>query len=167
MSPSGAPPSAPTATAETHTGLWQWKDAPAYKNERLAYYQKQLTNRGVPAKDLQLLTAQLIQEAGSLSETTIGDSGCSLGILQYNACAHHGMKAKKFLAQPQWKDWSRWDYQLDRMADMVASRYELYGDDIKRIIVHHNGPVFAKRGTDTPAGYFRSITQRTHLLISL
>lgn len=159
---------APAASSTAKSGLaeYVWKGAPAYKNDRLRAYQQMLAERGITNKDhVKLLVAQLIQEAGSLSETTIGDGGCSVGILQYNACVHHGMNAKRFLQKhPAWKSW---EYQLEQMANMVADRYEIYDGNIKQVVVHHNGPVFAKRGTDTPAGYFRAVSSRTNLLTGL
>lgn len=147
-------------------GSWKWDGAPDYKNERLAYYQERLKEKGITdPKKLRLLTAQLIQEAGSLSEDTIGDHGCSFGILQYNACAHHGMKAKAFLAQPQWRQWNDWRYQLDRMADMVAERVALYDGNMVRVIVHHNHPAAAKSGKRT--GYYDQVSSKAASLLSL
>lgn len=160
-------PKAVHATQAKVSTIYAWKGAPAYKNERLTYYQEQLIARGITNKEhLKLLTAQVIQENGSLSENVHGDGGCSVGILQYNACVHHGVSAKKFLEKhPEWKSWQ---YQLDRMADMVADRYHnLYAGNIKQVIVHHNRPVDAKRNRDTPAGYYRTIAARTSLLTSL
>lgn len=142
------------------TPSWEWEGAPDYKNDRLAYYQQQLMNRGVTEKEhLKILTAQLIQEAGSLSEWTIGDSGCSVGILQYNACVHHGISGNRFLQE--YPEWQSWTYQMDRMADMVAERYELY-DDIKLIVVHHNSPAAARRGQVTR--YWHDVAKRQALL---
>jgi len=156
-----------------HSDTWQWKAAPAYKNERLAYYQRQLLKKGITNREHQkLLVAQLIQEAGSLSETTIGDGGCSFGILQYNACVHHGMSAKNFLAKPQWKEWNDWRYQLDRMADMVAERYELYDGNIKLVVTHHNCPACAISPSDPKWGpigrkYYGDVSKRLGLLTTL
>ncbi len=146
--------------------MYIWKDAPAYKNERLEAYQQMLAKRGITkSSDVKLLTAQLIQEAGSLDEKTIGDHGCSFGIIQFNACSHAGVTAATYLKRhPEWKDWR---YQLEQMADMVSARYTLYHGNIKQIIVHHNRPSDAKANRDTKAGYFKSITARTSLLQSL
>lgn len=155
-----------TATIKDND-VYAWENAPEYKNERLAYYQKLLKDRGITNKDhVKLLVAQLIQEAGSLSETTIGDHGCSFGIIQYNACAHKKISAKRFLEiHPEWKTW---EYQLEQMANMVKERYALYDGNIKRVIVHHNRPATARAGSkDTPAGYFKAISSRTNLLVQL
>ena len=143
--------------------VYAWQGAPDYKNERLAYYQKLLADRGITNADhVKLLVAQLIQENGSLSESIHGDNGCSVGILQYNACVHNGMKAKRFLeTHPAWKDWH---YQLEQMANMVADRYEIYDGNIKQVVVHHNRPVSAKNGVDTPAGYYKAVSSRLPLL---
>lgn len=151
---------------QASVGTWAWKDAPAYKNDRLKAYQGMLKARGITDPDkLKLLTAQIIQENGSLSENVHGDNGCSVGVLQYNACVHHNQSAKKFLeTHPEWKSW---EYQFERMADMVADRMEIYDGNMKQVVVHHNGPAFAKRGVDTPAGYYKSVLSRTSLLTSL
>lgn len=140
-----------------------WVGAEPYKNERLHAYQKMLAARGITDPGhVKLLLAQIIQENGSLSETVHGDGGCSVGLVQYNACVHHGLNAKRFLQK--YPEWKTWEYQLERMADMVAERYEMYNGDIKRVIVHHNRPVSAKAGRDTPAGYYRAVASRTSLL---
>lgn len=146
--------------------LWSWKDAPAYKNERLAAYQNMLIQRGITGTDnLKLLTAQIIQENGSLSENVHGDHGCSVGILQYNACVHARVSAIRFLElHPEWKSW---EYQLERMADMVEDRMEKYDGDIRLVVIHHNCPACAARGVDSKAGYYRSVKSRTSLLQAL
>lgn len=144
--------------------FYVWKDAPAYKNERLAYYQGVLRDRNVPEDHIKMLVAQIIQENGSLSEShTTGDNGCAVGILQYNACAHHHVSAKRFLEiYPEWNDWR---YQLDRMADMVADRERIYDGNIRWIVIHHNHPACAKRRcTDTKAGYYADVSSRLSLL---
>lgn len=126
-----------------------------------------LKARGITNKDhLKLLVAQLIQENGSLSEShTTGDKGCAVGIIQYNACVHHKMSAKTFLKK--FPEWQSWEYQLERMADMVANRYEIYDGNIKQVVIHHNRPASAKLGRDTPAGYFKAVSARTSLLQAL
>jgi hypothetical protein len=148
------------------SAVFLWTGAPAYKNERLAAYQKMLAARGITkSADVKILVAQVIQENGSLSESVHGDAGCSVGILQYNACVHHGLSAKRFLQKhPEWSDWR---FQLERMADMVAERYALYDGDIKRVVVHHNRPASAAVGRDTPAGYYKAVASRTSLLSPL
>lgn len=147
-------------------GEFIWKGAPAYKSDRLRAYQRLLKAKGITKPDdLKLLAAQLIQENGALSESTIGDHGCSIGMIQYNACAHAGISAKRFLQlHPEWKDWH---YQLEQMATMVAERYAMYHGNIKQVVTHHNSPAAAKRGVDTAAGYYRSVVSRTALLTSI
>jgi len=147
--------------------VYQWKDAEPYKNERLAYYQLQLRNRGINKEsDLKLLTAQIIQENGSLSENVHGDGGCSVGVLQYNACAHHNMSAKRFLeTHPEWKDWK---FQFDRMADMVADRYGIYDGNMKSVVIRHNCPkcVNSKQAKWKTIGenYYADVSSRLSLL---
>lgn len=126
-----------------------------------------LVARGITDPDkLKLLTAQIIQENGSLSENVHGDQGCSVGVLQYNACVHHKMSAKRFLeVYPEWKSW---EYQFERMADMVANRMEIYNGNMRQIVIHHNHPACAKRNcSDTKAGYYKTIKAKTSLLTSL
>lgn len=165
----------PTAPTKAHltekvpvgsNSTWTWKDAPPYKNERLAAYQGMLKARGITDPDnLKLLTAQIIQENGSLSENVHGDKGCSVGVLQYNACVHHHVSAKRFLElHPEWKSW---EYQMERMADMVADRMEIYEGDIRRIVIHHNCPACAKAGKDSKAGYYTAVKSNLPLLQSL
>jgi len=140
--------------------------AAPYKNERLAEYQGLLRDRGITNEDhLRLLVAQLLQENGALTEHhTTGDGGCAVGIIQYNACVHHKMNAKRFLEKyPSWQDYH---YQLSRMADMVQDRYQRYGGDIKKTIVHHNCPACAPYG-DTNAGYYATIQRKSRLFIAL
>lgn len=153
---------------QKRSGYWTWPGQPAYKNERLAAYQDMLRARGITdTEHLKLLTAQLVQENGAIDEKVIGDKGCSFGLLQYNACAHHKMSAKAFLSKPQWKEWNDWRFQLERMADMVAERNRIYDGKIRCVVVHHNGPAFAQPCTkhaDTPAGYFRAVQAKTALL---
>lgn len=145
-------------------GYWQWKGARPYKNERLAYYQQALAARGKFTKEeLRLLTAQLIQENGALAEDVIGDHGCSIGIIQYNTCAHHKMSGKTFLERhPEWKSWK---YQIDYMADWVAGRSKAFNGNIRLMIIDHNCPACAAKGRDSKAGYYQSIKQRASLLI--
>jgi len=96
----------------------------------------------------------------------MGDNGCSVGIVQYNACVHNGISGKRFLERyPEWKD-AR--YQIDRMTEMVTERYfRLYDKDIFRTVVHHNSPVSAKENRDSPIGYWRHVLGRGELLTFL
>jgi len=146
--------------------LWYKPNEEEYKTGRLAAYQRMLRARGITdKKQLRLLTAQLLVENGALSETIHGDNGCSVGIPQYNACVHHGMKAERFLEKhPEWKDWK---FQMERMADMVAERYALYDGNMKQVVTHHNSPVAAKRGVDTAAGYYSKVVKMSSRLASL
>jgi hypothetical protein len=149
-------------------GSWAWSGAPAYKNDRLRAYQDLLRARGITGMaDLKLLTAQLIQENGALDETVIGDHGCSIGILQYNVCVHHHMKAATWLKLPQNQVWKDYRFQLSVMADAVASRYQKFHGNLKQVIVAHNSPAAAARGTDTRAGYYSSIVKRSAVLTAL
>lgn len=143
--------------------IWQWDGAPEYKNERLAYYQRLLQDRGITSKIyLQILTAQLIQENGSLSESVHGDNGCSVGIVQYNACVHNNQNAQAFLRDhPEWKDWK---YQMQEMAEMVSKRIVAYHGNIRLVVIAHNCPACAIKGKDSKAGYYQSVLSRTHLL---
>lgn len=152
--------------AKASSTEYVWKNAPEYKNERLRAYQRMLKARGITNKDhLRLLVAQLIQEAGSLSETTIGDSGCSLGIPQLNTCVHHNQKAETFLkSNPEWGDWR---HQLEWMADRTATNYQRFDQNVRLTIIAHNCPACARAGKDSRAGYFRAVTARLSLLTSL
>jgi hypothetical protein len=151
-------------TSPNHDLVYIWRDAEPYKNDILKAYQKKLNKRGIT--DTKLFVAQLIQENGSLDPLhTTGDHGCAVGIIQFNACIHAKVSAKRFLQlHPEWKST---DYQLEQMADMVAARYTKYDGDIMRTVVAHNRPVPANAGRDTPAGYFRSVSSRTSLLQAL
>lgn len=145
--------------------LWEWTGAPPYKNERLAYYQNLLIQKGIINQDhLRNLTAQIIQENGSLNEFSIGDNGCSWGIPQRNVC-NFGYTAKEFSNKyPIWKDWR---FQLQWMADEAKKHYDLYNGDIFRAVVAHNSPSAAKKNKDachiTPCYWQRNL-QLTYLL---
>ncbi len=140
-------------------GFYHWQGAPEYKNATLALYQRKLKARGVT--DTKLFVAQLIQEAGSLNPATIGDHGCSFGLIQYNACAKHRMSAASFLKKhPEWKTA---ETQLEWMADSVAWRMERY-DSVRLAVIAHNSPAAAARGTDTKAGYYKAVSRRVSLL---
>lgn len=127
--------------------LYEWNQAPAYKNERLAYYQQLLVERGITNKDhRKLLTANLIVENGALDENTNGDSGCSVGIPQRYVC-QFGYSAKSF--RKKYPEWNDWRFQLEWMADHTAGNYEKWSGDVFRTIVSHNSPAAAARGKDS------------------
>jgi len=147
-------------------GYWQLseKDDAGYKNERIRFYQDLLKERGVSDREtLKLLTAQLLQENGALAEDRDGDHGCSIGIPQYNACAHHRMNAKRYRAlNPEWNDWR---FQMTWMADQTVKTLQAFDGKTKCAIIHHNRPASAWNGCrDTAAGYYRKIESRSSLL---
>lgn len=124
-----------------------WSGAEAYKNERLAYYQQLLSDRGITdPKDVKLLTANLIVENGALDENTNGDSGCSVGIPQRYVC-QFGYSAKSF--RKKYPEWNDWRFQLEWMADHTSQNYQKYDGDVFRTIVSHNSPAAAARGKDS------------------
>lgn len=140
---------------------WVWNGQPEYKNQRLTEYAQMLKERGITDQGvIRLFLAQITQEAGSLSELTIGDSGCSLGIPQYNACVHKKMSAKTFLKKnPEWGDYK---FQLNWMADNMVAKYQKF-KKARCAIVAHNRPASARKctnSTDTAAGYFATISRR-------
>lgn len=111
-----------------------------YKTERLAYYQELIAHL-IPHEHLKLFAAQLIAENGAMTADRTGDNGCSVGLIQYNACVHHKVKATRFLElHPEWNDWK---YQLEQMSLYVAKRVEIYGKNYDCIILHHNHPAAA------------------------
>ena len=148
---------------------WQAPGEEAYKNDRLREYQDLLRQRGLTDTSvLRLLTAQLLQENGALSENRDGDHGCSIGIPQRNTCNYtdpvtrRRFNAKTFRVRyPSWNDWR---YQLSWMADKTAWAFEHYHRDIRLTIISHNSPAAAARGSDTKAGYYRQIVARSSLL---
>lgn len=147
-------------------GYWQLsqKDDAGYKNERIRFYQDLLKDRGVSDREtLKLLTAQLLQENGALAEDRDGDHGCSIGIPQYNACAHHRMNAKRYREiHPEWNDWR---FQMTWMADQTVKTLQAFDGNAKCAIIHHNRPASAYNGCrDTAAGYYRNIVSRSSLL---
>jgi len=145
---------------------WQInKDSPEYaeyKNARLVEYQDILCDLGVKkSSDLKLFATQLLQENGALAENVIGDHGCSLGIPQYNACAHNHVSAKTFLkTHPEWLSYR---YQLKWMALAMMDKYDRFGD-VRRAIIGHNSPASASRNQDTKAGYFATILKKSHIM---
>ena len=144
---------------------WRLLDGPAYKNERLQYYQSLLRERGIVNIDhLRLFSGQLLAENGAISEEVHGDAGCSVGIPQRNVC-QFGYSAKSFLKKfPEWNDWKR---QMQWMADYTARSYDRFNKNPKCAIVYHNRPASALNGCqDTHAGYYRTVVSRS-LLLSL
>lgn len=127
--------------------VYVWSGQPEYKQERLAYYQQLLKDRGITNRDhLKLMTANLIVENGALSESTHGDGGCSVGIPQRNVCLY-GYTAKSFLKKyPAWNDWK---VQMQWMADHTKAAYDKYDGDVFRTIVSHNRPASAAVGKDS------------------
>jgi hypothetical protein len=120
------------------TGTWKWSGAPDYKNERLAYYQDQLTKVGITDSTAQKwLVAQLVQENGSMNEAGIYHNNCVFGIPQINTCGRFNMKADRYLQEhPEWKDWR---YQIEQMAVQVKTRYDEF-NEISCTIVGHFHP---------------------------
>lgn len=145
---------------------WKWAGQPDYKQERLAYYQQLLRDRGINDMDvLRTLTANLIVENGSLSESVNGDAGCSVGIPQRNVC-QFGYTAKSFLrTYPAWNDWR---YQLEWMADHTVESYKKFDGDVFRTVVYHNRPAAAYLGVDschiTPC-YFKRVDKAAKDLV--
>lgn len=135
-----------------------------YKNAILKDFQNMLSNAGIPRKEQRWYVSQLYQENGALDPVRLGDNGCSFGLIQYNACVHDGISATKFMQRhPEWKDHM---FQLRVMTDWIVERRKIYKGNIKRVVVHHNSPAAAARGTDTKAGYYNSIAKKTNLLTS-
>jgi hypothetical protein len=129
-------------TVDDKKGTWKWSGAPDYKNERLAYYQAQLTKVGIT--DLEWhkwLSAQLIQENGQFTETRItylDGKPCVFGLIQYNACGRNLMNVHRFWElYPEWKDWR---YQLDQMANSVKSLSDEFSGEMSCVIVAHFHP---------------------------
>ena len=145
-----------------------WKltgpESEPYKVDRLREYQQMLKDRGITnINHLRLLASQLFSENGSLSEThTKGDHGCAVGIVQYNACSHNGMSAKRFLqVYPEWVDYK---YQLRWMADAVDQRYKRFHGNIRLVIISHDSPACAEHSCrDTKAGYFSTVSKKANL----
>lgn len=123
-----------------------WDGAPGWKNDILATYQQKLAERGVTDPELlKLLVSQIIQESG-VNPEALGDNGCSWGLIQYNACARHGVKAKRFVERNP--EWATVDKQLTWMADAVSWRVGHYPNH-KLAIVAHNLPRAANNGQVT------------------
>jgi hypothetical protein len=147
---------------------WEWQGAEDYKNVRLRYYQDLLRAEGITnTEHLRNLTAQLLQENGSLDPVVMGDWTnnsyyCSLGIPQINMCVHHGMDAATWLARnPEWKDWK---LQMEIMTEWTVGRYEKYDKDIFQTVLGHNCPSCASAGWDN--GYWKNV-QNKELLLTL
>ena len=134
----------------------------AYKNDILKDFQNMLTKEGIPQNEQRWYVAQIYQENGALASHVIGDSGCSFGILQYNACARKGMNAKRFLEKhPEWKDTN---YQLKAMVAEIVYRREKYKGHIRRTVLGHNCPACASGGgLDSKAGYVAQIERKLPL----
>lgn len=134
-----------------------------YKNAILKDFQNMLSNAGIPRKEQRWYVSQLYQENGALDPTRLGDHGCSFGLIQYNACAHDGISATKFMQRnPEWKDSH---FQLKVMVDWIVERRKIYKGNIKRVVIHHNSPACASRNcSDTNVGYYSAISKKLALL---
>lgn len=161
------------STPAAPSGHWYWKNAPDYKNERLAYYQDKLRSLGITDSDkLKWLSAQLLQENGSFNEAGIYHGNCVFGIPQFNACGRHNMSATEWLKKhPEWKDWR---FQLDQLAAEVAYRSELFNGEISCMILAHFHPngsrgakgLYASKGTCKSHKYYHTeVAQRLDLLV--
>ncbi len=138
------------------------KEYAEYKNARLTEYQDILCDLGVKkSSDLKLFATQLLQENGALNENKIGDHGCSIGIPQYNACAHNHTSAAAFVkTHPEWLSYR---YQLKWMGLAMMDKYNRFGDS-RRAIIAHNRPASAIKDQDTKAGYYAAIVKMSHIL---
>lgn len=129
--------------------VWAWRNAPKYKNDLLAMYQKALKKRWIRnGEHLQWLTAQVIQENGALDPERLGDYDCSVGIPQKYVCSdkYPNYNGRSFLRDnPEWKDPQ---FQIDWLANSVLKKYQKYNGNIKQTIVHHNCPSCAEVNRD-------------------
>ena len=162
----------PAAGGQT---VWQWKDAEPYKNDMLRLYQQKLHERGI--SDTKIFVAQIVQENGKLEADVIGDSGCSIGIPQYNACKKHNVSAKRWIELHP--EWATADHQLEWLADQVAWRTKDFKSEWSQV-VNHNCPVCSTiQPGQVIAGhdynywkaignkYYNAVSSRKKLLISL
>lgn len=79
--------------------------------------------------------AHLLTENGALAEDIHGDNNCSIGMIQWNLCAHEGMKVDRWLAlHPEWADW---EFQIRFYLDEMTWRLEKY-ESIDRAILSWN-----------------------------
>lgn len=149
----------PDFTPKADCPTFTWSGAEQYKVDRLHEYQNMLCEAGITDPEaIKAFSAQLMQEGGAWNADTLGDNGCSLGIIQFNACAHFGVKALKFLENnPEWGDYR---YQLRWMVDRVVERMDIYDGDIRLSVIHHNRPASARAGKDTARGYYKNEVMR-------
>ncbi len=142
-----------------------WKGQPEYKQERLAYYQDQLRERGITDPEaIKLFVAQVVQENGALAEDVMGDHNCSVGIPQRNVC-NYGYTATSFVKKyPEWQDWR---FQIRWLADSAKAQYDKYNGDMFRAIVAHNCPACAAANRNTNADYFGDVSKHLRELAVL
>ncbi len=114
------------------------KTEEAYKNPILTAFQDVfLPKYGIHTADQKKWAAAIIfHESGTLTYDRIADHGCSLGIMQYNACAHEGISAKALLKKPGWNSLNA---QLDKAAAYIAGHFTTYST-IKGAVISHNCP---------------------------
>lgn len=146
-------------------GYWLIKEdeksyAP-YKNEVLKEWQDALRARGITDKDnLQVFTAQAMQENGALSPTVIGDNGCSLGLPQRNFCSHAGISAKTALKK--WPEWNNIKFQIAWFADNTKGHMDEY-QDIKWAVIAHNCPACARKRHQNV--YWKDVNSQKSILV--
>lgn len=120
---------------------WQWKkDAPgyeAYKNEILIQYQNAMSACGIPQVDQKIFVQQVIQENGALDPSLTGgtDRGYSFGIGQWNTSP---IKAATWLKRHPEQKTLEW--QIAALSETSCALYNMYPNNTRRAIVHHNCP---------------------------
>lgn len=126
-----------------------------YKQDLLRQYQDAWCAEGITDPYwIKLLSGQMAQENGSMTVDRTGDSGCSLGLFQRNACVHDNMSAKAFLkANPSWNDPK---VQMKYMTDRIKGYLAEFDNDIELAIVAHNAPGRVRAGyRDSKRGYLQ------------
>lgn len=151
-----------------------------YKVQRMIEAQNIAYDAGFTKEEAQALVYQLNVENGAWNERVLGDQWCegpqgqedycfrmekygrpiakrthhcSFGIVQYNACAHHGISAETFMRSPRNADWLDFGYQVQQIVDFLAEKKEEYGD-FERAQIHWNYPAASRNGYHTSVSYF-------------
>lgn len=81
---------------------------------------------------------------------------CSLGLVQFNACAHYGVSAEDFIANVRNREWKDYRFQIKKLVDFLVEKKEEY-QDFERAQVHWNYPEASRNGYHTTVPYFEKL----------
>ncbi len=158
--------------------------APFYKIQQMIQAQNMAYDAGFSTEEAKEIVYQLNVENGTWNPTHLGDPWCrarngkedycfklqqrgigvervlhycSFGLVQYNTCIHHNVKAEDFIANPENRIWIDSHYQMKRLIDFLVDKKTEYGN-FKQAQVHWNFPVAAQQGAYKSVAYYNRLS---------